>query len=109
MHVRTGRSKREPPDYWSDAARGRLVSVRSPDGNVKKFYTGPKGYERAWKWNVWTEHDGDSEVFLTGKKGKERVYRINRLDVGDVLHKRGSIRKEYIWKREILATKTTVF
>lgn len=109
MYVRTGRSKRESSEYWTNAVRGRLVSARSPDGNVKQFFTGPKGYERAWKWTTWTEHDGDSEVFFTGKQGKERVYRINRLDVGDVLHKRGSMHKEYIWKREILATNTTVF
>ena len=48
-------------------------------------------------------------MFLTGKKGKERVYRINRLDIGDVLHKRGSANKEFIWKREILSTNVTVF
>ncbi len=109
MRVRTRRSKRAPAYCWPDAARGRLISARSPDGNVKKFYTGPKGYERTWKWYVWTEHDGDTEVFFTGKRGKERVYRINRLDIGDVLHKRGSANKEYIWKREILSTNVTVF
>lgn len=109
MHVRTGRSKREKPAYWSSVARGRLVSARSPDGNVQQFFTGPKGYERAVKWKVWTAYDGDSDVYFTGKKGKERVYRIDRLDVGDILHKRGPMHKEYIWKREILASKTIVF
>ena len=109
MHVRTGRSKKQKPAFWSSVARGRLVSAISPDGHVRQFFTGPKGHERAQLWDVWNAQDGDLQVYFTGKKGKERVYRINRLDAGDVLHKRGAMRKEYTWKREIPATKTTIF